>query len=236
MTRTLVIVGTATMPSMTNTGGGMGVGALVSTSLFPANLLNLQGSNVAGPNAVLVRVKPGSNPAAAYRSLEQINGEVNANPSSQGQAGGVVSVLRPIEIVNFRSMDATPAILAAGLALGAIVALGLTISASVRRRRRDLALLKSLGFTQRQLTLVIAWQATVAAVLGAVVGIPAGIFIGRQLWIEFATGIHAVPNPAIPIVSVVLVGIGALVFANAVAALPGRSAARTPTALVLRAE
>jgi len=236
VTRTLMIVGTATMPSVTNSGGGMGVGALVSTSLFPANLLNLQGSNIAGPNAELIRVKPGLNSTAAYRSLVRIDDEVNANPSSQGQAGGVVSVLRPIEIVNFRTMDSTPAILAAGLALGAIVALGLTISASVRRRRRDLALLKSLGFTQRQLALVIAWQATVAAVLGAVIGIPAGIFIGRQLWIVFATGIHAVPAPAVPIVSVVLVGVGALIFANAVAALPGRSAARTPTALVLRAE
>jgi len=34
----------------------------------------------------------------------------------------------------------------------------------------------------------------------------------------------------------VLVGVGALIFANVVAALPGRMASRTPTALVLRAE
>jgi ABC-type lipoprotein release transport system permease subunit len=36
--------------------------------------------------------------------------------------------------------------------------------------------------------------------------------------------------------SVLFVGVGTLVFANLVAALPGRSAARTPAALVLRAE
>jgi hypothetical protein len=34
----------------------------------------------------------------------------------------------------------------------------------------------------------------------------------------------------------VLVGVGALAFANLVAAIPGRSAARTPASLVLRAE
>jgi hypothetical protein len=36
--------------------------------------------------------------------------------------------------------------------------------------------------------------------------------------------------------TLVLVGLGALVFANLVAAIPGRIAARTSTALVLRAE
>jgi ABC-type lipoprotein release transport system permease subunit len=38
------------------------------------------------------------------------------------------------------------------------------------------------------------------------------------------------------VLSVVLVGVGALVFANLVALVPGRSAARTSAALVLRAE
>jgi len=38
------------------------------------------------------------------------------------------------------------------------------------------------------------------------------------------------------VLTVILVGVGALLFANLVAALPGRIAARTPTALVLRAE
>jgi hypothetical protein len=36
--------------------------------------------------------------------------------------------------------------------------------------------------------------------------------------------------------SVILVALGALVFANVVAALPGRTAARTPAALALRTE
>ena len=63
----------------------------------------------------------------------------------------VVSVQRPAEIVNYRSMGSTPALLGAALAVGAVSALALTLIASVRRRRRDLALLKTLGFTRRQL-------------------------------------------------------------------------------------
>jgi hypothetical protein len=69
-----------------------------------------------------------------------------------------------------------------------------------------------------------------------VVGIPLGIVIGRELWTLFARSINAVPDPTVPVLSVLIVGVGTLVFANLVAALPGRSAARTPAALVLRAE
>ena len=52
---------------------------------------------------------------------------------------------------------------------------GLTLAASVRRRRRDLGLLKALGFARRQLAAAVAWQATVAAVIGVVIGIPLGV-------------------------------------------------------------
>ncbi len=49
--------------------------------------------------------------------------------------GQVIPVQRPAEIVNYRSMGDTPAYLGAALAAGAVVALGLTLMTSVRRRR-----------------------------------------------------------------------------------------------------
>jgi ABC-type lipoprotein release transport system permease subunit len=106
----------------------------------------------------------------------------------------------------------------------------------VRRRRRDLALLKTLGFTHRQLASAVAWQATTTALIGVVVGLPFGVVIGRQLWTLFARSIYAVPDPTVPLLSVIMVGVGTVVFANLVAVLPGRNAARTPAALALRAE
>jgi ABC-type lipoprotein release transport system permease subunit len=120
--------------------------------------------------------------------------------------------------------------------VGAVVALGLTLVASVRRRRRDLALLKTLGATRRQLASVVAWQSTVAVVIGTVVGVPLGIVLGRVLWTLFANEIHAVPAPNVPVFTIVFIALGALVLANVVAAIPGRLAARTPTAILLRAE
>jgi len=56
------------------------------------------------------------------------------------------------------------------------------------------------------------------------------------LWNLFATEINAVPSPTVPVGWIVAISVGALVLANLVAAIPGRLAARTPTALVLRAD
>ena len=72
--------------------------------------------------------------------------------------------------------------------------------------------------------------------VGIVVGVPAGIALGRWLWTLFAQEIGAVPAPTVPVSWVVVAGSAALVLANIVAAFPGRRAAWTPTAPVLRDE
>ena len=145
-------------------------------------------------------------------------------------------MLRPAEIANYRSIGTLPAVLGGALGAGAVFALGLTLIASVRRRRRDLALLKTLGFTQRQLAACVAWQSSMAVASGTVIGVPVGIILGRSLWNLFARDIHAVPAPSVPVLTVVIIAIGAIVLANVVAAIPGLIAARTPTAIVLRSE
>ena len=159
-----------------------------------------------------------------------------ADPEGAGDTYAVLPVQRPAEIVNYQSTGATPAILATGLAVGAVVALGLTLAASVRRRRRDLALLKTFGFTQFQLASAVSWQASVAAVIGIVFGVPIGIVVGRWLWILFARAIYAVPSPSVPVLDVVVIALGTLVLANlaAVSRAVWRPGRRPP--LVLRAE
>src|ERR1700684_2321720 len=195
-----------------------------------------------GPNLALVRMRHGVSSTAARDNLQRIADDANRafaavpNGGGAGDTIAVVTVQRPAEIVNYRTIGVTPTLLVSGLALGAVAALALTLAASVRRRRRDLALLKTLGFTQRQLAEAVAWQASVAAITGVVAGVPAGIALGRWLWDLFARDIYAVPEPSVPVLQVVLVALGALVLANLAAAIPGRIAARTSTALVLRAE
>jgi hypothetical protein len=232
----LRIVGVATMPAIGGSGAvhlEMGTGAVVSSSLIPAIERNPFNDPETGPQAYFVDVRPGVNPLAARRSLEEMTAPLS-NPYNFGVV--VQSVLRPAEIVDYRSMGTTPAILGASLGTAALAALGLTLLASVRRRRRDLAVFKILGFTRSQLSAVVAWQSNAAVAIGTVVGVPVGIALGRALWDLFAHEINAVPSPAVPVVPIILIALGALVLANIVAAVPGRIAARTPAALVLRTE
>jgi len=232
----LRIVGTASMPTIGSSGGQhleMGTGALVASDLLPPIARNPFNDPISGPNAVLVRLRSGFTRSVELASLNTI---ANATSNTANFGVAVTGVLRPAEIENYRSLGGTPVFLGAGLAAGAIVALALTLLASVRRRRRDLALLKTLGFTGRQLAATVAWQSTIAVAIGTVVGVPLGIALGRWLWDLFARAIHAVPMPTVPALSVTLIALGALVLANAVAAFPGRLAARTPTALLLRSE
>ena len=133
-------------------------------------------------------------------------------------------------------MGSTPVLLGAALAAGAVVALGLTLITSVRRRRHDLALLKTIGFTRRQLSATVAWQATIAVAIGTVIGIPLGIIVGRSMWDVFARAIDVVPQPTVSALTIALIAAGALLLANLVAAIPARQAARTRIAVLLRSE
>ena len=243
-------MGTATFPaigfaSTVSDHTSMGTGALLANQDLPKSFAAAIKSGptpeLEGPNLALVRLKPDAPPKAAYASLERIvkaadRAFASAPGGSAGNAIIVQGVQRPAEIVNYKTIGITPGLLVSGLALGAITALALTLLASVRQRRRDLALLKTMGFVRRQLAAAVAWQATVAAVVGIVVGIPLGVIAGRWLWSLFAEQIYAVPYPTVPVLSLVLVGVGTLVLANVIAAVPAVTAARTPTAFLLRSE
>lgn len=244
----LTIVGTATFPAVgfadiISGHTSMGTGALVPEGIVPATLRRAVTSpdpNQNGFQLVFVRLRSGVTPAEGLSDMKRITEAANAllaaDPHTRGNTVGVLGPQRPAQIVNYRSIGSTPIVLATGLAAGAIVALTLTLMASVRRRRRDLALLKTLGFTRRQIASTVAWQATVDGLVGAVVGVPLGILLGRELWILFARSIDAVPLPTVPVASLLIVGLGTIVVANVAAAWPGRRAAATPVALALRAE
>jgi ABC-type antimicrobial peptide transport system permease subunit len=163
---------------------------------------------------------------------------VNALNKVKGAEASVQSfdTVRPAEITNYESMGSVPLLLALTLALGAVVALVLTLLTSVRRRRRDLALLRALGLRSRQLASVIAWQSTSSVLVGVIFGVPLGIVLGRALWDLFAHELFAIPAPTVPVVATLVVALGALVLANVIAVIPARSAANTSTSEVLRAD
>ena len=244
----LRIVGVATLPAIgiaESLHTSMSVGAIIpaNNGVLTEKLGPQAYPGCNGPNMVFIRVRGGAGSPRGLQAAQRLAASANAilatapqNSVCGGNEATVLSVQRPAQIVDYRSTGTTPILLAAGLALGAVIALGLALTASVRRRRRDLALLKALGFTPRQLASAIAWQASIAAVVGIVVGIPLGVALGRWLWTLFAREIGVVPAPTVPVWWTMAAAVAALILANVVAAFPSRTAARTPTALVLHDE
>jgi hypothetical protein len=225
----LTIVGTATFPAIGYASfiadhTSMGTGAMLASSVIPPAfqaVLHTRDPNLNGPGVVLVRFRPGVNAAAGRANLQVIADAADktfaADPNAVGDIVSVVGVQRPAQIVNYHTMGMTPTLLAVALAAGAVMALGLALGASVRRRRRDLAVLKTLGFTHRQLASAVATQATVDAVVGIVFGIPLGVALGRELWTLFARNINAVPDPTVPVFGVCIVALATIAFANIIA-------------------
>jgi ABC-type antimicrobial peptide transport system permease subunit len=129
-----------------------------------------------------------------------------------------------------------PALLAALVGALALAVLAHALVTTLRRRRRDLAVLRTLGFLRRQLgAAVLAFAATTVG-LAVVVGAPIGIGIGRWSWQLVADSLGSPAPPVVPVLVVVLVGPLTLLVAAAVAAAPARSAATTEPAVILRSE
>ena len=129
----------------------------------------------------------------------------------------------PLEVRRLQQVDNLPYFLAGFLALLGATAIGYTLATSVRRRRGELAVLKTLGFTRRQLGAMIAWQATTVACIGIVLGVPLGIIVGRLIWRTITDSAGVAFSPEVSIMFVVGAALAALLFANAVASLAGRA-------------
>jgi hypothetical protein len=148
----------------------------------------------------------------------------------------VTSDQRPGDIEAYAAIRDTPLVLGAVLTLLAVGTLAHVLLTGVRRRRRDLAVLKTLGLVRSQLLRVVAWQASALAGAALLVGLPLGVLAGRWAWALFA-GSAGVSSAADVPVALVLVAIPVtLALANLIAAGPGWDAARVRPAAVLRTE
>jgi hypothetical protein len=88
---------------------------------------------------------------------------------------------------------------------------------SVSRRRREMGLLKALGFVNSQIVAAVAWQATALVAVGIVVGVPLGIVLGREVWCAFANNLGVVPVSVVPSGLLVAIVAGILAAANLLA-------------------
>jgi len=214
--RRLRIVGSAVVPETYE--GRTSDGAFITYE----GLTQLLG-HPAARNLFFVKWAPGVHPTAALRRLGDLS--VSSLPQE-----------RPVDLVNFGRVHSLPAIIAGLMAVVASAMLGHTLVTSVRRRRRDLAILKTLGFERHQVTTTVVWQATTTIALALMLGLPVGVATGRVAWRTFAGTLGVLPEPVVPLAPVLLAVPIAVLVANLLAAVPAFAAARMSPAVVLRAE
>ena len=102
----------------------------------------------------------------------------------RGMASGFVPFqhpdpVRPPQIADVAAMQRVPVALGGFFALAMALGLALGISAATRERRRELAVLRALGCSGRQLTASVRWHAFTVVAVAIVVGAPLGIAVGR---------------------------------------------------------
>ncbi len=142
----------------------------------------------------------------------------------------------PASIRSVARIRAIPFMLAAVLAALALLTVGHGMITSLRTRRRDLAILRSLGADRGWITRAVHWQATVLTALPVLVGIPVGIVLGRLVFGAFADSMGAVRDAAMPVIMIAIGGFVVVVVANGVAAVASRRTRRREPALLLQGE
>ncbi len=190
---------------------------------------------------------PGPQRAACRKAvLQSTNGGMLASvvPGPRGQAAInryferyrslTALAVTPTSLINFGEAVNFPLIFGAILAVfGAATLLHLLV-VSVSQRRREVGLLKVVGFVNGQVASTVAWQATTLAVAGIVIGVPTGVVVGGSIWRAFANNLGAVPVSVVPVWLIALLVAGVLVVANLIAVAPALVATRSKPRDLLR--
>jgi putative ABC transport system permease protein len=218
------VVGRGVFPSLSD-ASGLGKGAATTIAGLERSL----GPGVDAPpmDTALVRFRPGVDKAHA---IAELNRDLTADGDALFKPG------KPVDLLNFGRVQNLPIVLAGLLGAVAVATLTHLLITSIRRRRRDLAILKTLGFLPAQVRHTVAWQATTLAAVAAVIGIPVGVAAGRWIWIVFAHKLGIVARPAVSGAPIIVLAVATLAVANLVAVVPANVAARLRPAIVLRSE
>ena len=234
-TATMRVVGSAVFAAFSVAGGSatdLGTGAAVTAAVLSQPNPPACAGRLTCYNFFLLRYRPGTDlPAAAHRLRTAV--------TRAGCPVGLCQVTsdqQPNDIKDYAGVRDTPLLLGALLGVLAVGTLSHALLAGVRRRYRDLALLKTLGLVRSQLLRVVCWQASTLAAVALVAGLPLGLLAGRWAWAVFAGSAGVSSQASVPVALVLLAIPATLLLANLIAAGPGWTAARVPAATVLRSE
>ena len=210
----LTVVGRAVYPVL----GDGDIDDAVSFTAVTAQTLRREESR---GRFALISVVPGNDPVAVAARSTDIH---------------TFTAIAPSQVSNLRLVSSAPWVLAAFLSAVALAAVAHALVLSIRAGRRELGVLRALGFVRGQVRLTVLWQATAIVVIALVVSLPLGVAAGRWLWYAVAGRTGVLVEPVVAAAQVAAVVPIALLVANLIATVPARSAARTQPATVLRTE
>jgi hypothetical protein len=182
-------------------------------------------------HAGLLTLLPGVQPASVIPRFQR-----TAAAASGGTRLIFITPFVPPQVGEVENVRVLPVLIGAFLATSALGAIAHALTVAVRRRGREIAVLRALGTTPRECRLLVTAQASIITGIGLAAGLPLGLALGRTLWREAAGRIplqFKMPPALGPLLLITLL---ALVVATVVAAWPGRRAARLPIGEVLRTE
>jgi hypothetical protein len=233
-TRSAVVAGTVALPPVI-TQGGLGDGVVIPLSGAYRLFCGAGPTALRCDRAITQRVTGPQffNWGMAIETVGGMRGRAEVAALERRFTSHLDVITVPTNLVNFGQSVDFPLLLGGTLALfGAATVLHLLL-VSVSRRRRELALLKVLGFYRRQSASVVGWQAITVAIIGVVVGIPVGIALGNVVWQAFASSVGAVRLTVVPGSLVVAIGAGVVMTCAVLAAVPAALAARARPAAAL---
>jgi ABC-type lipoprotein release transport system permease subunit len=210
--------------------GGLGTGAALTVN----GLLHAQCPD--GGSACLQKAQQGLIYSVLVHAVPGPAGAAALARYTTKYRADVAGRASPIELINFGEAVNFPLLFGVALSLFGSATLVHLLLVSVSRRRAEAGLLKVLGFVRRQIAAVVTWQATAIILVGMVVGVPAGIAVGKVAWRLFATNVGVVPVEVVQAVPLILLAAAALAAANLLAVLPALRATRSRPADLLRAE
>ena len=147
-----------------------------------------------------------------------------------------IETATPQTVRNLGLVSHQPILLALLVGILAGAALVHALVTSVRRGRRQIAVLETLGFTRRQVAGSVAWHASLLALGALIIGVPFGIVAGRVVWMAVMDNTGLVSQPSLSVPALLIVVAVVLVVANVAAFGPAWAASRTRPATALRTE
>jgi predicted lysophospholipase L1 biosynthesis ABC-type transport system permease subunit len=150
--------------------------------------------------------------------------------------GTVLGPMTPQDVRDLGRVRRLPYLLAGLLGVMALASVALMLATVARRRRRDLAVLRGIGFDRRQVRSLVVTQSAVFTGLALVAGVPLGVAAGRLAWRLAADGLGTEVGPLVPVARILLAAVALVLLVAAVARVVGSSVARLRPAAVLRAE